>query len=1145
MSETILPVQGAALERSLMASDASNSAAPLGARVHQIEGKDKVTGRAVYTHDVMLPNMLYCAIVRSPHAHARILEVDVSEARKAKGVVEVITGADFSEKYINFGPAYSDRYPIAKDFVRFVGEEVAAVAAETLEAATAAAAAVRIRYEVLPNAVTPEQALSGDAPSLHAAKANLPENVAQQLEVEFGDVKEGLRRSKHTVTGSFQHGIVWPVCMETNATVASFDTANKTLQVWTGTQAPYFVRKELANVLGQDIASIHVRSVAIGGGFGGKSQAPEQVAVVALLAVKTGRPVKIVLSRLEEYHAGKNDHGKAMTLTTGVDAEGNVLAREMHAVIDNGAYTHMGPVYMSAVRQRTTSLYRVGSASVDAKLVYTNKVPGGSYRGMGAPGVIWPIETQVDQLAEKLNLDPVEYRLRIANQPGDETILGWKITSCGLSECISRAADMIGWSEKWGKLPPMRGIGIASMIHPSGSVLYAEGNYANVSLVLNRDGTMLLGTQTADAGTGQNTTLVQFVSQTIHVPMERISVLHMDTEKNPDDLGSAASRVTFVTGNAAVDAASRLDGEVVKRLAIHWGVDPGLVVNDLGVFVERDGTRRMTMNEVAQAFGPIQVVGRHEIDLARLDPKTGYGNYAVAYAFGAQAAEVEIDPNTGHVKILKITSAQDVGKVVNPVALEGQTYGGIVQGIGMALSEEVIFEEGRPVNTSLVNYRVPRIAETPEIEVAFIETEDKRGPFGAKAAGEPTINATVAAIANAVANATGVRFMKLPITPERVLEALRQKGVVPSPATKAHKRIANIEIAAVRALYPKGMFPALKMLGGAVAKDRPRVLRFDVHNATSSSDAVAALSRDDKRTKVIGGGTELLPGIRQGIYGPELVVDCSSVPGARQLYVGDGLLRIGASVTLSELEESEELRSVLPAFCDAISLIATKQIRNRATAAGNLCQEKRCWFFRSATPCYRFSGPSSPCYAVTGDNRHHSILGTGRCAAPSVSDLSTIFAALRAEAVVQGPGGMRRVQIASLYRWAGEPLLDKGEYISSIESRINEASSFSFAKYARWKGDFAEASAAVVVSGTRSRLNAASVVLGAVAPTPHIAARAQSILLDGNIDSARVRRAAESVVEGSLPMTSNHYKVSLAVNQAQRAIEMALEKLEK
>lgn len=1127
-----------------MSEGAKSMPFAVGRRIPQLESVAKITGTARYTHDITLPGMLYCAIVRSSHASARIVDIDTTIARAMSGVVDIVVAGDFADaKYVNYGPFYADRYALARDVVRFHGEEVAAIAAETLGDARAAARSVRVRYAPLPAAVTVDEALAHGAHPIHPPRPNLPPNVVQDVDVTFGDPDAGFAGAALVVEGTFEHGIVWPVCLETNAAVASYDKQTRSLQVWAGTQAPFFVRKELACVLGMPPSSIVVRSVAVGGGFGGKSQSPEQIAIAALLSRRTGRPVKVVLSRDEEYVSGKTDHGKRMSLRTAVDREGNILARSADAVIDNGAYTHMGPVYVSAVRQRTTNLYRVGAAAVRAKLVYTNKVPGGSYRGMGAPGIIWAIESQVDEIAQKLGLDPVEYRLRIANQPGDVTPLGWQITTCGLSECIRKAADAIGWQSKHGKLPPFRGVGIASMIHPSGSVLYAEGNFSNIAIDMRSDGRLQIATQTADAGTGQNTILAQLVAEELGISVDGIDVVHMDTELAPDDLGSAASRVTFVSGNAAIAAARDLVARVKRRIAEDWRISADDVNYHEGLFTHpREPSREVALNQFAQRYGEIRAEGRYEIDLKRPDPVTGFGNYAAAYAFGAQAVEVEVDPETGHISVIKVASVQDVGRVINPTALEGQTYGGIVQGIGMALGEEVVFEAGRPVNKSLFNYRVPRIMDTPDIDVQFVETEDGEGPFGAKAAGEPTINATIAAVANAVANALGIRFHKLPIKPEDVLRALAGRDGS-APALKPYLRPHNAEVSAVRAAYPV-MFPAMQRLGRVVGRTRPVGVSSRTVAAVSITDAIDTLARNAGRAKLIGGGTDLLPGIRQGVYAPEILVDLSRIPTVQQIDITDQAILIGAGTTLSALQDHTDVERRIPGLAKGIELLATRQIRNRATVAGDLCQEKRCWFFRTATPCYRFSGPACPCYAVLGDNRHHAILGAGRCAAPCVSDLAPMFTALGAVLSACGPNGTRRIPVEKLYVWAGETVLRPDEVITTVEIPFgHQPFAFHFEKYARWTGDFAEASAAVAVSGSRDRITEVVISLGGVAPTPMRAHRSEKTLTRHTLSSDLIRTAAEAAVHGALPLRDNGYKTRLAITVTERAIRAAVDAL--
>lgn len=1105
----------------------------------------KVTGQAIYTHDFVLPGMLWGAILRSPHAHARIVAIDTSRAAAMPGVQAVITAADAPDLYVHLGARYADRFPLANGRVRFIGEEVAAVAATTREQAEAAAAAIDVRYEVLDAVFEVEHALRAQAPVVHQRDA-LPPNVAQHTFAHWGDAAQGLAGAAHTVQGTFSHGIVVPVCMETHAVVASYDPQRPHLDIWTGTQSPYFARKEMAHILALQTSQVRVHAIEIGGGFGGKSQAPEPVGIAALLSRKAARPVKIVLTRQEEFLSGKTDHAKSMTLTTGAGADGQLLVRRNHYTVDNGAFTHMGPAYVSAVRQRTSNLYRVGAVEFDGRLVYTNKVPGGSYRGMGAPQSIWALETQVDELAELLGKDPLDYRIELANQPGDTTPQGFEISTCGLAECLREAGRRIGWKDKRANARPWRGVGLAAMINPSVGILYAEGNFANVRLDLRADGRFLLATQNADCGTWQNTTLAQFVAQTLDVDVSAIDVVHMDTQEAPDDLGSAASRVTFMAGAAAIDAAQALMARVRECLGGAPGADaPAIAFVDDGVRLTApaDGTpaRHLSWAEVAQATGPLQVNGHHKLTQPYPDPKTGYGNYSATYAFGAQAVEVEVDPQTGHVTVLKVVSVQDVGRVINEASLDGQMHGGIVQGIGMALSEELVFDRGLPVNASLITYRVPRIFESTQIETAYVETLDPRGPLGAKSSGEVSINPTVAAIANAVAHATGIRFRTLPITPHKVLAELKRKQGKTLPL-QPWRRPLNAEVAAVRSLYPKGLFPAMKKLGEAVGKPRAKVAAYEHKRATSIEHAVSLLATPGKRVKLMAGGTDLLTGIRQGIYVPELVVDIARLSelGGIQVPGDRPWVRIGASTTLAELTEHEALRALLPGLCEAADVIATQQIRNMATIAGDLSQEKRCWFFRSGLPCYKQGGASCPCYAVTGDNRHHSIMGAGRCAAPCVADLAPALTALDARVLVAGPKGQRHIGMADFYIWSGETSVSREEIILAIEVPLVTGTTQAYEKYAQWRGDFPEASAGVRLSWDGDRLADVRISLGGVSPLPMRAVHAeQALMRQTRLDDGLIQAAARKVVYGALPLSDNASKADMVVAVTERALRRA------
>lgn len=1103
----------------------------------QKEASVKVSGRAIYTHDFELPGMLWGALVRSPHPSARIVAIDTSHASAMPGVAAVITAADAEVRYLHMSPRFADRYPFAREVVRFVGEEVAAVAADTVEHALAAAAAIEVTYEVLTPVFEMSEAVAPGAPVIHQREA-LPPNIAQHTYAEWGDTRVGFANAAHTVEGTFSHGVVAPVCMETNAVVAAYDHGLDRIDVWAGTQSPFFARKELAHILGLDRKQVRVHSIEIGGGFGGKSQAPEPVGIAALLSRKARAPVKIVLSRKEEFISGKTDHGKIMTVKTAVDSSGRIIARRNHYLVDNGAFTHMGPAYVSAVRQRTCNLYQVGAVEFDGKLVYTNKVPGGSYRGMGVPQIIWALETQIDELAELLDKDPIEYRIEIANQPGDVTPQGFEISTCGLADCLREVGQRIGWSEKRSNPKPWRGVGVAAMINPSVGILYAEGNFANVSLELLANGRFLMATQNADCGTWQNTTLAQFVAQTLDLDVSAIDVLHMDTDDAPDDLGSAASRVTFMAGAAAIDASNVLMSQVRELLAVNRDIPPESMrfVNE---GVQLDSTQHLSWAQIVEITGPLKVNGHHKLDQPLSDPKTGYGNYSATYAFGAQAVEVEVDPGTGHVKVLKVVVVQDVGRVINEASLDGQMHGGIVQGIGMALSEDLVFDNGRPVNTSLITYRVPRIFEATEIETAYIETNDPRGPLGAKSSAEMSINPTVAAIANAVANATGIRFRTLPITPHKMLAALKrnQPGKL---ELKPWLRPYNLEVATARSLYPKGLFPAMKKLGEVFSTPKPRVSNFDYEKADDVAHAIQLLRQENRRVKLMAGGTDLLTGIRQGVYAPELVIDISQSAGLGGIEIGGDRVRIGAAVTLAELTEHEALRTVLPGLCEAADLIATQQIRNVATVAGDLSQEKRCWFFRSALPCYKNGGASCPCYAITGDNRHHSIMGAGRCAAPCVADLAPALTSLDGTVVVHGAGGTRRIPMAEFYKWSGETTVSQQELIVAIEVPLIVGATQAYEKYAQWRGDFPEASAGVRLEWDGDNLTSARVSLGGVSPLPMRAVHTERSLMTGKVlTDELIDVAARKVVYGSLPLRDNAPKADMIVAVTARALSRA------
>lgn len=1121
----------------------ASSLREIGRRIPQKGSDKRVRGQAIYTHDMILPGMLHGAVLRSPHAHARILRIDTKAAAAAEGVVAVITSSDFpGRKYHQLGGSYSDRYPLAIDRVRFYGEEVAAVAAETLDQAKAAARLIEVEYELLPAVFAPDAATKPEAPDIHTGEATPGgKNLAIRFSCDYGDVNEAFAAAAHVFEDEFHHGIVAPACMETNGTMASYDSATGDLTLWTATQAPYFIRKEVAHVLDLDIERVHLRGVEVGGGFGGKSKICEQEALAARLSLKSRRPVRLLLDRQEEFISGKTDHAKRIRIRTAVDHDGAILARSTSLQIDNGAYTAYAPTYVGAARQRTTCLYRVKTAHYDCDLVYTNKVPGGQYRGMGAPHVIWAIESHMDQIAEKLGRDPLEYRIAQANRSGDVTPLGWKISSCGQADCLEEVGRRIGWTEKRKTGGKYRGVGVAAMIHPSGGVIYQEGNFSNTRVELTSSGEFVVHTQTADAGTWQNTTIAQLAAEALGVPSELVRVSHMDTDMAPPDLGSAASRVAFVTGNSTIRAAAALLDKIKGEVSRHWncGVDE-LAVAQGRILHPADPKRSASLAEIAELCGPLSAEAFYTTPGERPNPATGIGNYAATYVFGAQAAEVEVDPATGRVTILKMVVAQDTGRTLNPMAMEGQVYGGVLQGIGMALQEEMIFEEGRPVNASFLDYKVPRIGDARPVEIAFIETNDPEGPFGAKAGAEPTINATIAAIANAVAHATGIRFKELPLSPDRVLMALAEKRQR-SLSLKPWKRPMNLEVASVRAAYPAVVFPALRNVGTKFARVPRTNVTPEVVVPSSLDMLMQRLKTADHHTRILGGGTDMFVGLRQGIYDPDVLLDVTRIPAMREISHSEGVLRLGAAATLDTVAASEIVNRLLPELAAGIELIATPQIRRIATVAGDLCQEKRCWFFRSAFPCFKLGGPTCPCFAVKGNSRYHSIMGAKRCAAPCPADLAPMLTALDARAVIGSASGERTVKMDNFYQWSGLSCIEPHEVLLRMEIPLTPNSTFAFEKFSVRRSDFAEASAAARLVWDRDRLIDARLSLGAVAPLPVRIRATEQDLVSRELTAENVAEAVEKAVHGSLPLKNNNHKPFLITEIAQRAVWRAIE----
>lgn len=750
----------------------------IGKRIPRVDGVVKVTGEARYAGDMSLARMLYGKILRSPYPHARIMNIDTDKAKRLSGVKGVITGQDtLGVKYITFQLLWrlADDSILAMDKVRFIGDEVAAVAAIDEDIAEEALDLITVEYEELPAVFDPEEALKEDAPQIHDhAKGN----VGLSRLVEFGDLDRAFKecdyiREDRFVTSAVIHGF-----MEPHACVAGFDPAGR-LTIWTSTQSPYAVQTLLAKTLGMREGDIRVIRPHVGGGFGGKVEMLAHEFCSALLSKKTGRPVRIEYTRDEEFSAGRRRHPMTIELKTGVKKDGTLVARECRNMIDGGAYLGLGGIVVSNSITLPALTYRVPNYRYQAHRVYTNKPPGTAMRGFGAPQPVFALESHLDMIAENLGIDPVELRLRNSIQSGDQIPRVAKISTCGLSECIQKAANRAGWDGKQGKLPTGRGMGIACYGFASGALFNIFNSrlpYSEVQIKLNDDGTVNLLTQAADIGQGSDTVLCQIVAEELGVKVEDVTITASDTQNAPMDLGSFSSRVTLFAGNAAMAAAADVKRQLFEVASGQLGLKmhQHLEARDRRIFIREHPEKGISFSETVQvaqrAKNGMPVMGRGIFDHRK---SSGFGS--PTWSFGAQVAEVEVDRETGHVTLLKITAAHDCGKALNPLLVEGQLEGSIHMGMGYALSEEILFDKGLTLNPSSLDYKIPLATHTPEIETIEVETNDPEGPFGAKESGEGLTLPVAPAIANAIYAAVGARVKELPITPDKILKALEER----------------------------------------------------------------------------------------------------------------------------------------------------------------------------------------------------------------------------------------------------------------------------------------------------------------------------------------------------------------------------------
>jgi CO/xanthine dehydrogenase Mo-binding subunit/CO/xanthine dehydrogenase FAD-binding subunit/aerobic-type carbon monoxide dehydrogenase small subunit (CoxS/CutS family) len=1107
----------------------------VGTRRRAPDWDDRTAGRSVFAGDVRLPGLLEARVLRSPHALAWIESIDTRRAEGMPGVRAVVTARDLRPGtcYIHGGGAQSDRPVLAEGVVRYIGQEVAAVAADSLPEADAAIAAMRVRYRRRRAPVTVADATRRDAEVLHD-RGTAEKNVAAHVSGSWGDPEAARSGAAVTVEGTFR----WPrqsqAPMEPQTIVARWDDHLEHLELWPSTQAPWFVATEVAAALGLPRDRVRCHEVAVGGGFGSKSKVGEHEVLAALLARKARRPVRLAYSRDEEFAVTKTRHACTVRLRTGADRAGSIVSLEAQLEMDNGAYNHYGPAVMRVAVKTLGSLYAPVGVTWDARLVDTATQPGGPFRGYGAPQVSFAVEQQVDELARALEIDPIDLRLANANRPGTTMINGSRLGSARLHECLHAVRHAIDWDAKRRDRRPWRGVGVAVGSHGSGSYAFAGANRSDAVIDLHDDGTVTVRHGGADPGTGQRTILQQIAADVLAIDPDRVTVRMMDPEVF--DQGAWSSRGTHMGGHAvrlaAEQAVERLRSLARERL----GADDVRLEGG----VAHAETGKLTYGDLV-ALAPDAVDGALSIAASWVDPRMELyessnptPNVAATYTFAAHAVEVEVDPVTGKVRVLDYVAAHDVGRALNPAQVEGQIVGGVVMGLGAALTEELLSEGGRTVNGAYVHYALPRAADAPRVRVILVGGSDEAAPFDAKSVGEMSIIPVAAAVANAVHDAIGIRFREVPITLDRVIDAqaARSGRVRPIGWRRSPRRWG---IAIMRWMYPRGLHAALHHFGTRLGRRRlPPPPISDVVAPTSVGAALAALAGPP--TSMVGGATDILVQRRQGLAAPVRLVSTRRIPDLRRLDLDGTDLVIGGAVTLTELEDAAA--GPLPLLAEAVSSIASPQLRNTATVAGNLVQAKRCWFFRNGFDCYKRSGPTSPCYAVLGDHRfHHAVVDGHRCQAVTPSDLATVFTALDATIELAGPGDRRRrLRVADFYTGPGETVLRRDEILVAVHlPAAARQRRGAFEKLALWHGDFAALAVALTADVSGGQLRDPRIVLGAVAPTPWRARRAERQLDGQPLRPGEVKRLVDAeLARVAHPLASNGWKLDVVGGMAER-----------
>ena len=768
---------------------APNKLSVIGRSVPRLESEEKVTGRLKYLEDLQLTGLLHGKILRSPHAHATIRHIDARQAEKLSGVVAVLTRDDVINNPAyesHYGPIYLDQPIVALDKVCYVGDPVAAVAATRVDIAEEALERIEVDYDELPAVFDPEEALASAAPVLHE-KVEIRRhgfadvggirpvdgtNICNHFHLSLGDIEKGFRESDHVFENLFSSPAAQHSALEPHMAIASWDGPRR-LTIWATVQNPFVNRDLLSETFHLPLSKIRVISLNIGGGYGSKLY-PKLEPLVAALSLKAKRPVAITLTR-EEVFQTITKHGAKIYLKTGVRKDGRILARQCRIYLDTGAYAEIGPRVSKKSGYTAAGPYDIPHVLVDSYLAYTNKVPAGAFRGFGVTQSNWAHESEMDIIARTLKMDPLELRRKNLLREGGTGVTGEHLHGVAIRECLDKVAAAIEWGKPAEPSNPRvaRGKGLACLIKAT-----VTPSVSSALIRLNEDGSATVYVGTADVGQGSDTVMAQIASEELRIPLDQVQVLHSDTDYTPYDLSTSSSRSTFHMGRAVQLAAEDIRRQLACLAAPLFRVGPEDIVFENQEVRPRDGGEGLSYRDLFMQCYGIKGINLFGKALFKTDAtqKSGEPQTSVFWSTGAAAAEVEVDRETGQVRVVRYATAADVGKALNPFFCQQQLRGAAITGIGQALMEQLVYQDGLLINPNFLDYNLPRFLDIPdEIIPILVEQPHPDGPFGAKGLGETALIPAPPAIANAVADAVGARITDLPITPEKVFLAMQRK----------------------------------------------------------------------------------------------------------------------------------------------------------------------------------------------------------------------------------------------------------------------------------------------------------------------------------------------------------------------------------